>query len=182
MSKSTVNLLAISGSLREASSNTTLLKAAQILAPKNVTIMLYEGLDTLPHFNPDIEFDALEAVQDLKNQVALADGLIFSCPEYAHGVPGSFKNGLDWLVGGPEFYDKPVAFFNASGRGTHAQAALHEIVKTMSGRIIDDACLTLPFMGKKISLDLLKTDPELSALIHATVQRYANILAGCADD
>lgn len=176
MSATIINLLGISGSLRQMSSNTTLLNAAQTLAPKNVTLTLYEGLSTLPHFNPDIEFDNLQTVQDLKAQVVAADGIILSCPEYAHGVPGSFKNGLDWLVGGPEFYDKPVVFFNASGRGTHAQTALREIVKTMSGQIIDDACLTLPFIGKQLDQELLETDPELSALIQAAIQKFATFL------
>jgi NAD(P)H-dependent FMN reductase len=170
-------LLAISGSLRQASSNTTLLQTAQALAPENVTITLYERLGDLPHFNPDDEIDQFEAVVDLRAQVAQADGLIISCPEYAHGVPGSFKNALDWLVGGPEFYEKPVAFFNASDRGVHAQASLREIVKTMSGRIIDEACLTLPFIGKHISQEQLETDPELSALICAVTQRFATFLA-----
>jgi len=166
----------MSGSLRQASSNTTLLQAAQTLAPENVTITLYERLGELPHFNPDDESDQFEAVVDLRAQVAQADGLLISCPEYAHGVPGSFKNALDWLVGGPEFYEKPVAFFNASGRGVHAQASLREIVKTMSGRIIDNACLTLPFIGKHFSLEQLETDPELATLIRLTIQTYANKL------
>ena len=81
MSQSPINLLAISGSLRQASSNTILLKTVQALAPENVTITLYEGLNNLPHFNPDIEFENLEPVHDLKGQVDAADGLIISCPE-----------------------------------------------------------------------------------------------------
>ena len=171
-----VQLLAISGSLRQASSNTTLLKAVQALAPENVMITLYERLGDLPHFNPDDAFEQFEAVVDLRAQVANADGLILSCPEYAHGVPGSFKNALDWLVGGPEFYEKPVVFFNASGRGVHAQASLREIVKTMSGRIIDEACLTLPFIGKHVSQEQLETDPNLATLIRSTIQTYVNRL------
>jgi len=172
----TVQLLAISGSLRQASSNSKLLQAAQTLAPENVTITLYQRLGDLPHFNPDDDFAQFEAVVDLRAQVAQADGLIISCPEYAHGVPGSFKNALDWLVGGPEFYEKPVAFFNASGRGAHAQASLREIVKTMSGRVIDEACLTLPFIGKQFDQVRLETDPELSTLIRSAIQTYTNKL------
>ena len=171
-----VRLLAMSGSLRLASTNTTLLQAAQALAPEDVTITLYGHLGDLPHFNPDDEFDQFEAVVDLRAQVENADGLIISCPEYAHGVPGSFKNALDWLVGGSEFYEKPVAFFNTSGRGVHAQAALREIIKTMSGRIIDEACLTLPFIGKKFSRQQLETDRELADLIRSKIQSYISTL------
>ena len=74
-------------------------------------------------------------------------------------------------------YQAPVrAFFNASGRGAHAQAALQEIVKTMSGRIIDEACLTLPFIGKHVGQEQLETDPNLATLIRSTIQTYVNRL------
>ena len=174
--QTTVKFLAISGSLRQASSNLALLKAAQTLAPANIQITLYNHLGDLPHFNPDNEFEPNETVAHLKEQVDAADGLIVSSPEYAHGVPGSLKNGLDWLVGGPEFYEKPVAFFNASGRGIHAQASLREIVKTMSGHIVEEACMTLPFISKKINQTVLETDPELVTLIRQALQNYVSFL------
>ena len=94
-----MRILTISGSLRAASSNTSVLEALALLAPPGVAVTRYEGLGALPHFNPDIEMEALpEAVARLRRQVAEADGLIVSSPEYAHGIAGSFKNGLDWLV------------------------------------------------------------------------------------
>jgi chromate reductase len=98
-----MRILAISGSLRAASSNTALLRAAAALAPEGMEVVLYGGLGDLPHFNPDLEGAAPPAVIDLWARVREADGLLIACPEYAHGVPGAMKNALDWLVGGDEF-------------------------------------------------------------------------------
>jgi len=96
-------LLAISGSLRAASSNSRLLDAAVALAPPGVQVIRYDGLGTLPPFNPDVEADGLPApVGQLRALVARADAIVISSPEYAHGVPGSLKNALDWLVSGVE--------------------------------------------------------------------------------
>ena len=110
-----VRLLAISGSLRAVSTNTALLKAAMLLQPAGMQIEFYEGLATLPHFNPDDDVAPLPpAVADWRAKVAAADGLLISSPEYARGIPGSLKNALDWLVSGPEHPGKPIAFFHAS--------------------------------------------------------------------
>lgn len=121
MKNRTIQLLAVSGSLRAASSNTALLTAAEPLAPAGVAVSLYTGIGDLPHFNPDVEDELPSPVKDWRARVGAADGLLIACPEYARGVPGAFKNALDWLVGGPEFVGKPVALFNASPRASHAQ-------------------------------------------------------------
>ncbi|MDF5726788.1 MAG: NAD(P)H-dependent oxidoreductase, partial [Rhizonema sp. PD38] len=77
-------------------------------------------------------------------------GLVISSPEYAHGIPGVLKNALDWLVSGEEFIGKPIALFNASPRAIYATASLTEIVTTMAGRIVPEACLTISLLGKNL--------------------------------
>ena len=129
-------ILAISGSLRTASSNTSLLLAAQCLAPPGLRIELFGGMGALPHFNPDLEADLPALVAALRATVDAADGLLISCPEYARGMPGSFKNLLDWLVGSPNFHAKPVAIFNASSRASEAQRSLRLVLTTMSNTSI----------------------------------------------
>jgi len=101
-------------------------------------LQLYDGMAALPLFNPDDEADPLPApVQALREAVGQADALLVACPEYAHGVPGAFKNLLDWLVGSLEFPGKPVLLLNASARGSyHAQEALAEILRTMSAKLL----------------------------------------------
>src|SRR5215213_1044561 len=139
-----MRILAISGSLRRVSSNTSLLGAAALLAPEGVEVIVYDGLGDLPHFNPDLEANEPPAVTGLRAQVRAADGLLISSPEYAHGVPGSLKNALDWLVGGDEFIDKPVALLNATPPATWAQASLAETVTVMSGRLVHEASIEVP--------------------------------------
>ncbi len=102
-----MRLLAISGSLRATSSNAALVRAAARLAPDGVTIEIYDGLATLPHFSPDLDAEPPPApVAALRAAVGRNDGLVIATPEYAHGMPGSLKNALDWLVSATEPIDK----------------------------------------------------------------------------
>jgi len=141
----TLEILAISGSLRAKSSNTSLLRLAASVASDDVHVELYDGLASLPHFNPDDDVDVPPpAVLELRRRVGAADGLLFCSPEYAHGVPGSLKNALDWLVASVELPGKPVASLNASSMATHAQASLLETLTVMSTRIVREACVTIP--------------------------------------
>ena len=152
---SAVNILGISGSLRAGSSNAALLQAAARLAAPEHEIVLYAGLGELPHFNPDLDGEGAQAppaVAALRAQVSACAGVIVSSPEYAHGVPGSLKNALDWLVSYPDFAGKPVVLWNASGAGgDRAQAALIEILQTMSARVLVEDSLLAPFLRKKLA-------------------------------
>jgi chromate reductase len=112
-----MQILAISGSLRAASTNTNLLKAAATLAPDDVTLVVYDGLGTLPPFNPDLDKETPGvAVAGFRTQLRESSAVIISTPEYAHGVPGALKNALDWIAASGELYKKPVAIFSASLR------------------------------------------------------------------
>ena len=110
-----MKILAISDSLRAASVNTEVLRAAGRLAPAGVTIGLFDGIGGLPFFNSDLEGEHLpQAVTGFRAAIGAADGLLISSPEYARGVPGALKNALDWLVGSFEFPHKCVALINSS--------------------------------------------------------------------
>jgi NAD(P)H-dependent FMN reductase len=147
-----MNILAISGSLRGRSSNTALLRTAADVAPDGVHVTLYDALATLPHFNPDDDVGVPPpSVLALRELVGAADGLLFCSPEYAHGVPGSLKNALDWLVSSIEFPFKPVALINASPMATHAQAQLTETLGLMNARIVREASVTIPVSRADVS-------------------------------
>ncbi len=166
MTARVLDLLAISGSLRAASSNTAVLEAMRRLAPATVRITLFTGLGVLPHYNPDFDDDDLPpSVAAFRAMIVKADGVLISSPEYARGVPGSLKNALDWLVGGPEFPGKPVALVNASPRATHAQASLALTLGTMSGRLIEPACVTVPLLGTRKTAECIADDPTLAPIL-----------------
>lgn len=171
-----IHILAISGSLRQVSSNTVLLQAAISLLPEGVEMKLYGGLGDLPHFNPDLEPAEPPSVRDLRAQVKWSDGLVISSPEYVHGVPGVLKNALDWLVSGEEFVGKPIALFNASPRAIHAQASLTEIVTTMAGRIVSEASTTVSLLGKNLDVAGIIADPEVSDELKSAISSFADAI------
>lgn len=168
-----MKVLALSGSLRAASSNTALLRAVVRLAPPDMTVELFDGLGQLPLFNPDLEMADPFPVAYLREQIMSADALIIASPEYAHGITGVMKNALDWMVGCEAFVNKPVALLNASPRATHAQAALRETVFVMSARIIENASITVPILGSNLSEDGIVLHPEISALLRAALAALA---------
>lgn len=118
-----IRLLAVSGSLRAKSVNSPLLRAVARLAPAEIEVQWCPGLGELPLFNPDLEGDPPTVVQQFRACVAQADALLIASPEYAHGMTGTLKNALDWLVSFEPFAYKPVAVLNASPRARHADAA-----------------------------------------------------------
>src|SRR5215475_5827321 len=180
-----LRLLAISGSLRSASSNTTVLHTVQAIAPASVIVTLYEGLGDLPYFNPDLDGETdtpPPSVGQLRAQIGQADGLLISSPEYAHGVPGVLKNALDWLVSSREFPGKPVALLNISPRSTFVHAALSEILTTMSASLITDSTFTISLARQGLDMAGMLADPQivqdlraaLDAFVHAILSQRAN--------
>jgi chromate reductase, NAD(P)H dehydrogenase (quinone) len=165
-----VHLLTISGSLRTGSINSQLLVAVAHLAPPGVTVRIYDGLGELPHFNPDLDVEpAPEPVADLRAAIAWADAILVSSPEYAHGVPGSLKNALDWLVSGVEILDKPVMLLNATPRSTFAQESLAETLRTMSARVVGGEAVAVPIHGRRLRAEQIVADGELAGVVRGAV-------------
>lgn len=111
---SDLKLLAISGSLREASTNTMLLReGVKSFGPASVQF----GDLNLPLYSGDIEAEGIpEAVQTLAAQMAAADAILISCPEYNKGISGVLKNALDWVSRVPDsvLRGKPVVLMAAA--------------------------------------------------------------------
>ena len=169
-----MRLLAISGSLRTGSSNTTLLEAARLVAPPEVEVVLYEGLAGLPAFNPDLDTvdgDRIPSTAaELRAEVGRADGILICSPEYAHGIPGSLKNALDWLVGSVELPGKPALLLAASARSVHAQAQLVEVLTTMNVRLVAGASVTVPLPSRTMDASAIAADAELAGLLRGAMQ------------
>lgn len=168
-----MRFIAISGSLRAASSNTRIVHALGRLTPKGVEIEVYGGLGDLPHFNPDLDGGTLpESVLDLRRLIGVADGLVICSPEYAHGVAGSMKNALDWLVPSLEFPQTPVCLINAAPRAHHAHNQMLEILTMMSARIVEAACVGVSLQGRPLSSAEIAQDPELGGILSGALETF----------
>ena len=148
-------ILLISGSLRRNSTNTASLRTAQVVAPVGVDAILYEGLGSLPHFNPDDDRAPLApAVETLRATIHWADASLFSTPEYAGALPGSFKNLLDWTIGDDQpgsINEKPVAWINASPRAAvHAHDSLRLVLGFANAVVVEPACIHVPVTAAAI--------------------------------
>jgi NAD(P)H-dependent FMN reductase len=137
-------IVGLSGSLRARSSTALLLREAARATPTEARFELYEELATIPPFNPDLDEEGAigpSSVAALRSRLAAAHGVVICSPEYAHGVPGSLKNALDWLVSTIELIGKPVVVI---GTGEFAHAQLIETLTTMSWRVLPEASFRVP--------------------------------------
>ncbi len=164
-----MRILALTGSLRARSINTELLRAVKLLAPSGVSVTFSDALGQLPHFNPDLDQEGMQQpapVTRLRGEVAAADAVVISCPEYAHGIAGSFKNLLDWLVSGSEMPGKPICVLNASSSSRFGPASLVETLRTMSCLVVTGDAITVPVDGRRLDAAAIAADPHLSAVLN----------------
>jgi chromate reductase, NAD(P)H dehydrogenase (quinone) len=112
-----LTILAFAGSLRRASYNRALLRAAQEASPEGLRIEIFD-IGDVPLYNEDVEAAGVpEPVERFRQAIREADGLLIATPEYNHGVPGVTKNAIDWASRPPRqsaLDGKPVAIFGAS--------------------------------------------------------------------
>ncbi len=175
-------VLLISGSLRGGSTNSATLRTAAAVAPEEVDVEIYEGMGRLPHFNPDddpVDGSGLDAeVAALRSALAAADALLLSTPEYAGALPGSFKNLLDWTVGGGQTYGMAVAWINVSGDaapsgGADAHESLRKVLGYTGAEIAEEACLRLPLGRDDVGADGLIAPGEARERIAAAMAALA---------
>lgn len=160
-----LQILALSGSQRANSWSSALLLATKALAPQSVSVQVYEGHKNWPLFNPDLETNLPGAVQELRDLITRADAILIASPEYAHGVTGTIKNTLDWLVSHPGFAYKPVAVFNPSYQSHHADESLKETLRTMAADLIPGACIRIPVIGSGIDQSAIAQKPAFRTAI-----------------
>ena len=176
-----MRIVALSGSLRSHSSNFAALRAAVAVAPEGVAVTIYEGIGGLPHFNPDLDGEGAlppPKVAELRALLASADGVVISCPEYAHGIPGSFKNALDWLVSSGELNGKPVLLINASpSGGQFAEAALIEVLGAVDAQVLVEEIVRAPAARSRVDAEGRLTDEALAGALRQSLGALAAAIA-----
>jgi chromate reductase len=174
-----MKVLAISGSLRRDSHNTSLLRAAAELMPEGVELELWDGLKAVPPYDEDDDIEtAPAAVAELRDAIAGADAILFATPEYNHSIPGQLKNALDWasrpLATNP-LRNKPVAVVGASMGAfgaVWAQAELRKVLGATGARVVD-AELAVGHAHNRFDENGRLTDDDLreqlAVVLHALV-------------
>jgi chromate reductase len=177
MSDKKISILAISGSIRERSSNTNILHAIATIVAKNVSYKIYEDIDKFPHFNPDTEEGNIY-VADFRKQLKAVDAVIICTPEYAFGVPGVLKNALDWVVSSGELNEKPIAAISASpmySGGDKAMASLLLTLKALGTKFTEKSSLSIAAITKKTNEHGEVTDTETINQLKLLIDELINV-------
>jgi chromate reductase, NAD(P)H dehydrogenase (quinone) len=173
-------ILGISGSLRERSYNTALLRAAAELAPPDVELEIFD-LSEVPLYNDDVEAVAdPEPVARLRAAVAEADALLIATPEYNRGTSGVLKNAIDWLSR-PALASvlrwKPVAIMGASsGRGgtRRAQQQVREALDFPGAAVVESPEVAIPVAWERFDPDLRLTDEVAGAALTRLIEELVD--------
>jgi chromate reductase, NAD(P)H dehydrogenase (quinone) len=163
-----MKVLTINGSLQATSSNRALLELAVAVAPSGTQVGMSISVGALPHFNPDIDAASVDAVTTLISQVRAADAVIVATPEYAHSLPGTLKNALDWMVGNGAMYERPVAIISAAvapTRGALGRGALEQTLRGHGSIIVTSVTISTTAAPSTIEQALGEVFAALSAAV-----------------
>jgi chromate reductase len=170
-------IFAISGSLRDASSNHKILQLLGKMMPAGTNYTLYDGLRDIPAFDPGIDTGNPPApVSDLREKVLQAGGIIICTPEYAFGVPGALKNALDWTVSSGSFSGKPTALITASTGGENGHEAMIKILGAIDAKLTPETTLLIQFVRSKMDADGNITHPETAQKLRTLIEVFINLV------
>ncbi|MES2560092.1 MAG: NADPH-dependent FMN reductase [Bacteroidota bacterium] len=145
-------VLAICGSISNTSANYALLKTIHSMAKDQFEIDIYDGLSSLPYFEPNPENENIHAsVVEFRNKIREADGILICTPEYVFSLPGILKNALEWTVSTTVFTDKPASLITASSSGKVAHESLLLVMKTLGVKTTDKTCLHIQSIKSKMT-------------------------------
>jgi chromate reductase len=171
--------VAISGSLRAASSNTGLVRMAARVAPPELQVQIYDHITDLPYYNEDLEADPPAAVREWRAAITAADALIVGMPEYNFGPAALAKNAIDWLSRPPGQHTltgKGIAILTSGGKGggSNVQGQLGPILGWLGNTVVAEPAVQIAMGMTKISSDGTTTDPEVERLV---TEKMANLVA-----
>ena len=176
---SRLRVLGLSGSLRKASFNTGLLRAAQEIAPDWMEISIFD-IRELPFYDGDLEAAGdPEPVRALKSAICNAHGVLFATPEYNWGTSGALKNAIDWASRDREegsLMGKPATIIGAGGRAGTARAQM-QLLETLgeTGTIlmVKPGVMITAFAPQTFDSDGNLIDQELKGLLRKHLDEFA---------
>ncbi|MBM3799951.1 MAG: NAD(P)H-dependent oxidoreductase [Actinobacteria bacterium] len=164
------SVLAISGSLRQNSSNTGLVRMAMRLAPADLAITHWTRIGGLPFYNDDLEADPPAIVSEWRDAVSACDAVFVAAPEYNFGPTGVLKNAIDWVtrpLGQHALRGKTISIVSSAGGtgGAHMIEQLSGILALLGNTVISEPVVQIAKGAERISADGSTTDPEIETLI-----------------
>jgi chromate reductase, NAD(P)H dehydrogenase (quinone) len=170
---------AFAGSLRQASFNRALLRAATEAAPSRLHIVVYD-LEDLPLYNADVEAaGAPKSIVQLRDAVRRADGLLIATPEYNHGTPGVLKNAIDWLSRPARqsvLDGKPAAMMGASPGMTgtaRSQEQLRQVLAATNSPLMPQPEVLVARAAEKFDASGRLTDEPTRAFLATFLERFS---------
>ena len=173
----TKNISAIIGS---ASKNSTCLKMVQKIGEatkSNFTITVYDALNELPHFDPELSVTGTpQIIKDFRNSILNADGLLICTPEYIFSIPACLKNAIEWCVSTTVFSNKPIGLITASLSGIKAHEELKLIMKTVQTNFTDDTTLLIQGIKSKVDVNGNITDATTAKAMENFITAFKDLL------
>ena len=177
-----IRVLGISGSLRKASYNSALLRAAIERAPAGMTIETAD-ISTIPLYDEDVRAQGFPApVEKLRAQVAGAHALLIATPEYNYSIPGVLKNAIDWASRSPNqpFAGKPLAILGASGSmsGTmRAQYHLRQVAVFLDMHVVNKPEVFVRSAANAFDAEGKLVDEAASKVVRELLEALAKLVA-----
>jgi len=168
-------IFAITGSTRKNSSNYKILKHISVNIKTGFEVEIFEDLDELPHFNPDLDTDnPPQTIISFRNKITEADGVIICTPEYVFSLPGSLKNALEWCISTIIFSKKKVGLITASASGEMAHDQLILIMKTLEAQFENENLLLIQGVRGKINEEGKIINDETLAVLNKFITSFEN--------
>lgn len=149
-----------------------MLDVARAVAGPDVEVISFDRIADVPALNPDTD-PAPAVVDDFRALVQSADALLIATPEYAHGLPGSLKNLLDWVVGSGELYGKRVVIVSAAPaveRGKYARADLERTLRAQGADVLASRTIAVPSRTRGAELE----DQEIRDAVKEVLDRIVS--------
>ena len=172
-------IIAISGSIRNNSTNESILKVIANLYKEDLDIQIYDQIATLPYFNPDTDDAHISPnVKHFRGLIEQADGVIICTPEYVFSLPGALKNAIEWCVSTTVFSKKPTALIVASASGEKAFESLLLIMKTLEVDLGTDSALLIRGIRSKLNAQEEISDKDTFKEIEKLMNSFIKTLPG----
>lgn len=170
-----IKIFAITGSTRKNSSNFKILKYISEHIKPNFEVEIFEDLDRIPHFNPDLDTEnPPEEINLLRSKIIGADGIIICTPEYVFSLPGSLKNVLEWCVSTTIFSNKKAGLITASASGEMGHEQLLLIMKTLEAKFDDNTQLLIQGIRGKIDAEGKIINEETEVALQNFINNFEN--------